>query len=131
VTARPHAVDVLRTLKVQAIAASVGGPAGFSSRLVLDGAVIASTGGIFPVNGSLIPTADGLANAGSLPFTEQLSARLPSMPDALSGKSSGTPARLASAGSGGSRIVASAGPAGSNRSRSAELGTLHYSSACS
>ena len=53
-------------LKVQAIAASSGGAAGFSSRLQVDGATVASTGGIFPLNGSLIPTADGLANAGAL-----------------------------------------------------------------
>ena len=52
-------------LKVQAIAAATGGAGGFSARLQLDGAAIASTGGIFPVNGSLIPTADGLANAGA------------------------------------------------------------------
>jgi len=51
-------------LKLQAIAATVGGLGGFATRLVLDGVAIASTGGIFPVAGSLISTGDGLANAG-------------------------------------------------------------------
>jgi beta-glucosidase len=57
-------------LKVQAIAATAGGPGGFAARLQLDGTTIASTGGIFPVAGSLIPTADGLANAGPLVHLE-------------------------------------------------------------
>jgi beta-glucosidase len=52
-------------LKVQALAVATGGSAGFSARLVVDGTPLASTGGIFPVNGSLIPTADGLASAGA------------------------------------------------------------------
>jgi beta-glucosidase len=52
-------------LKVQAIAVAAGSSTAVSARLAVDGVTLASTGGIFPVNGSLIPTADGLANAGA------------------------------------------------------------------
>jgi beta-glucosidase len=43
-----------------------GGPAGFSARLVVDGTLLASTGGLFPLHGSLIPTTDGLDNTGAM-----------------------------------------------------------------
>lgn len=39
---------------------------GFDTRLLVGGSIVASTGGLFPVNGSLIPTLDGLANAGAV-----------------------------------------------------------------
>ena len=43
-----------------------GGLAGFGARLFVDGQAFAQTGGFFGTNGSLIPTADGLANAGAV-----------------------------------------------------------------
>jgi len=53
-------------LKLQSDARVAGGLAGFGARLLVDGQLFAQTGGFFGTNGSLIPTGDGLANAGAV-----------------------------------------------------------------
>lgn len=57
-------------LKLQSDARVAGGLLGFGARLVVDGQLIAQTGGFFAANGSLIPTADGLSNAGTVVHLE-------------------------------------------------------------
>jgi beta-glucosidase len=54
-------------LKVQALggAAASGSPFAPVASINLDGTVLGTVGGLFPTNGSLIPTADRLMNAGT------------------------------------------------------------------